>query len=83
MSWCSDWRRYVGTTLAVLALSAGAVITSLAAAPAGALAAGEGDMTARVARLLQPVRPLPATASAAICLASGLLVAATIALLIV
>jgi hypothetical protein len=29
------------------------------------------------------VRPLPATASAAICLASGLLVAATIALLIV
>ena len=52
-------------------------------APAGALAAGEGDMTARVARLLQPVRPLPATASAAICLASGLLVAATIALLIV
>ncbi len=52
-------------------------------APAGALAAGEGDMTARVARLLQPVRPLPAPASAAICLAAGLLVAATITLLIV
>jgi hypothetical protein len=52
-------------------------------APAGALAAGEGDMAARVARLLQPVRPLPAVASTAICLAAGLLVAATVALLIV
>jgi len=51
-------------------------------APAGALAAGEGDMAARVARLLQPVRPLPAAASAAVCLAAGLLVAATMALLI-
>ena len=52
-------------------------------APAGALAAGEGDMAARVARLLHPVRPLPATASVAICLAAGLLVAATLALLVV
>ena len=52
-------------------------------APAGALAAGEGDMAARVARLLQPVRPLPAAASAAVCLTAGLLVAATVALLIV
>jgi len=52
-------------------------------APAGALAAGEGDMAARVSRLLQPVRPLPAAASAAVCLASGLLVATTVALLIV
>jgi Zn-dependent protease with chaperone function len=51
-------------------------------APAGALAAGEGDMAARVARLLQPVRPLPAAASAAVCLAAGLLVATTVALLI-
>ena len=40
-------------------------------APAGALAAGEGDMAARVSRLLQPVRPLPAAASAAICLRRG------------
>ena len=45
-------------------------------------AAGEGDMAARVARLL-PVRPLPAPASAAVCLAAGLLVAATVALLVV
>ena len=52
-------------------------------APAGALAAGEGDMAARVARLLQPARPLPAAASASVCLTAGLLVAATIALLIV
>jgi hypothetical protein len=52
-------------------------------APAGALAAGEGDMTARVARLLKPAHPLPAVASASVCLAAGLLVAATIALLIV
>ena len=52
-------------------------------APAGALAAGEGDMTARVVRLLQPVRPLPTAVSAAVCLTAGLLVAATVALLIV
>ena len=52
-------------------------------APAGALAAAEGEMTARVARLLQPVRPLPAAAIAAICLAAALLVAAPVALLII
>jgi hypothetical protein len=40
-------------------------------------------MAARVARLLQPLRPLPAPASAAVCLSAGLLVAATITLLIV
>jgi Zn-dependent protease with chaperone function len=52
-------------------------------APAGALAAGEGEVAARVARLLQPVQPLPAAAVAAICLAAVLLVAAPITLLIV
>jgi Zn-dependent protease with chaperone function len=52
-------------------------------APAGALAVAEGDMTARVARLLHPVRPLPVAASAAVCLTAGLLVATTLALLIV
>src|SRR3984957_7863781 len=40
-------------------------------APAGALAAGEGDMAARGVRLLQPVRPLPAAASASVCLPPG------------
>jgi Zn-dependent protease with chaperone function len=52
-------------------------------APVGALAAGEGDMAARVTRLLQPVRPLPAAANMAVCLTAGLLVAATLGLLIV
>ena len=52
-------------------------------APAGALAAGEGDMVARVSRLMNPVRPLPAVTSVAIVLGSGLLVAATLALLLV
>jgi Zn-dependent protease with chaperone function len=52
-------------------------------APAGALAAAEGEMAARVARLLQPVRPLPAPAIAAIRLAAALVVAAPVALLII
>jgi hypothetical protein len=42
MSSWADWRKFVGTTLAVLALSAGAAITSLAAAPAGAVVASSG-----------------------------------------
>jgi len=56
------------------------------ATPTGALAAvhgAEGEVAARVARLLQPVRPLPAGAVAAICLAAALLVAAPVALLLV
>jgi Zn-dependent protease with chaperone function len=52
-------------------------------APPGALAADEGDMAARVSRLLQPVRPLPPAASTAVCLAAALLVTATVTLLIV
>jgi hypothetical protein len=52
-------------------------------APAGALAAGEGEVAARVTRLLKPVRPIPAAAVLAICLASALLVAAPITLLVV
>jgi Peptidase family M48 len=52
-------------------------------APAGTLAVGEGEMAARVVRLLQPARPLPAVATTAICLSAGLLVAATIALLVI
>jgi Zn-dependent protease with chaperone function len=52
-------------------------------APAGALAAAEGEMAARVARLLQPVRPLPGAAIAAICLAAALLVAAPVTLLLI
>lgn len=52
-------------------------------APAGALAAGQGEVAARVTRLLQPVRPLPAHAIAGICLAAVLLVAAPVMLLVV
>jgi Peptidase family M48 len=52
-------------------------------APAGALAAAEGEVAARVTRLLQPVRPLPALALAAICLAAALLVAAPVTLLVI
>src|SRR5437764_546971 len=52
-------------------------------APAGALAAGEGEVAARVTRLLKPVRPLPAAALLAICLSAALLVAAPVTLLIV
>ena len=51
-------------------------------APAGALAVGEGEVAARVARLLHPVRPLPPATFAAICLAAALLVATPVALLI-
>jgi Zn-dependent protease with chaperone function len=52
-------------------------------APAGALAAGEGEVAARVTRLLHPVRPLPAVVVLGICLAAALLVAAPITLLVV
>jgi hypothetical protein len=52
-------------------------------APAGALAAAEGEVAARVTRLLQPVRPLPAAAVAAICLAAALLIAAPVTLLVI
>ena len=52
------------------------------ATPNGALAAAEGEVAARVARLLQPVRPLPAGAVAAIRLAAALLAATPVVLLI-
>jgi hypothetical protein len=52
-------------------------------APAGALAVGGGEMAARVIRLLQPVRPLPTAAVAAICSAAALLIAAPITLLVI
>jgi Peptidase family M48 len=51
--------------------------------PAGALAAAEGEVAARVTRLLQPVPPLPAAAVMAVCLAAAVLVAAPVTLLIV
>jgi Peptidase family M48 len=52
-------------------------------APAGTLAAGEGEVAARVTRLLKPVQPLPAIAIGGICLAAALLVAAPVTLLVI
>jgi len=52
-------------------------------APAGTLAVGEGEVTARVTRLLHPARPLPAFAVASVFLAAALLVTAPVTLLIV
>jgi hypothetical protein len=43
----------------------------------------EGEVAARVTRLLQPARPLPTAAVMAVCLAAALLVAAPVTLLIV
>ncbi|HVT69918.1 MAG TPA: M56 family metallopeptidase [Trebonia sp.] len=50
--------------------------------PAGALAAAEGELTARVNRLLTPPPPLPRAAQTAIVLASVLLVAVPLLLLV-
>jgi len=52
-------------------------------APAGTLSAGQGDVAARVTRLLQPVRPLPPAVVLAICLAAALLVTVPITVLFV
>ena len=58
-------------------------------APAGALAvsgpraAGEGEVAARVTRLLRPAPPLPSAAVLAICLSAAVLVAAPVTLLLV
>jgi bla regulator protein blaR1 len=52
-------------------------------APAGALSAAEGELTARVNRLLAPPRPLPHTAQGAVILAAALLVAAPLLLFVV
>lgn len=51
--------------------------------PTGALAAarGECEVTARVTRLLHPIRPLPPAVVAAVCLGSALIAATPIALL--
>ena len=51
-------------------------------APAGALAAGAGDITARVNRLLSPPPPLPRHRQVAVCLAAGALTALPVVLLV-
>jgi Zn-dependent protease with chaperone function len=52
-------------------------------APAGTLAAAEGELTARVNRILAPQPPLPRAVQAAVVLASALLVAVPLVLLVV
>ena len=52
-------------------------------APAGALAATEGELTARVNRLLRPPAPLPKAAQAAVVIGSAALVALPLVLLAV
>jgi hypothetical protein len=51
-------------------------------APAGALSAAEGELTARVSRLLTPPPPLSRAAQATVVLAAALLVATPLLLLI-
>ncbi|HEY0937375.1 MAG TPA: M56 family metallopeptidase [Trebonia sp.] len=58
-------------------------IAATGAAPAGAMAAAEGELTARVSRLLTPQPPLPRTAQAAVILAAALTVAVPLLLLLV
>ena len=51
-------------------------------APAGGLAAAEGELTARVNRLLVPPRPLPRATQLAVIMGSALLVAVPLVLLV-
>jgi hypothetical protein len=51
-------------------------------APAGALAAAEGELTARVTRLLTPPPPLHRAAQAAVIIGSAVLVAVPLLLLV-
>jgi len=51
--------------------------------PAGALAVAEGELTARVSRILTPQPPLPRAAQAAVVLAAAALVAIPLLLLVV
>jgi beta-lactamase regulating signal transducer with metallopeptidase domain len=52
-------------------------------APAGALAVAEGELTARVNRILVPQPPLPRATQAAVVLASALLVGVPLLLLVI
>jgi hypothetical protein len=52
-------------------------------APAGTLAAAEGELTARVNRILVPQPPLPRAVQAGVVLGSALLVAVPLVLLVV
>ena len=68
-SWCPPW--------------CGSAPRAPARRPRARWPPAEGEVAARVTRLLQPVRPLPTAAVLAICLAAALLVAAPVTLLII
>lgn len=53
------------------------------AAPAGAMAAAEGEITARVKRLLTPPPPLPRATQAAVVIGSAVMVAVPLLLLVI
>jgi Zn-dependent protease with chaperone function len=74
-------RGLVARELATALLRFGTATTA-AGAPDGALAAAEGELTARVNRLLAPPRPLPRPVQAAVVLTAAVLVAAPVLLLI-
>jgi Zn-dependent protease with chaperone function len=74
-------RGLVARELATALLRFGTAVTD--GAPAGALAAAEGELTARVSRLLTPPPPMPRAAQAAVVLAAGLLVALPLLLFLV
>jgi hypothetical protein len=76
-------RETTARELATALLRFGTAGTGSAPAPAGALAAAEGELTARVLRLLTPPPPLSRAAQAAIVLASVLLITASLVLLVV
>jgi Zn-dependent protease with chaperone function len=74
-------RRLLARELATALLRFGTAGTGHA--PVGALAVAEGELTARVNRLLTPPRPLPRAAQAAVFLTAALLVAVPIVLLVI
>jgi Zn-dependent protease with chaperone function len=79
---CAEERTLLARELATALLRFGTAPVS-ADAPAGAMAATEGDLTARVNRLLTPPQPLTRAARASILIGSAALVAVPIALLVV
>jgi Zn-dependent protease with chaperone function len=74
-------RGLLARELATALLRFGTAGTDLA--PAGALAAAEGELTARVHRLLTPPQPLSRPAQAAVILAAAMLVAVPVLLLVI
>ena len=80
---CAEGRSLLARELATALLRFGTAPTGNASTPAGALAASEGDLTARVNRLLTPPRPLSRAAQASVVLGAAVTVALPVILLVV